>query len=450
MIISMIFLSGCASTDRVSGVAGVQSPDSIRIRLPQEPPGLSPRDTYGTLLFNFLYEGLMVKTPQGTIQPGLAREWRASPDGLIYDFWLRPGATFSNGKPVTAEDVRASLYPFLSAQGIKVEAYEPDLIRVTLPDAGRDLLSLLARPETAIVSWEPGGFPAGTGKYRVSEWLKGDMMVLLKVSADSGPSRLEIVFQPDDFMAIEGFKRGDFQLVVGLGPEGVNKAWKDNYLRNFLQPGKEKKITCLGFNLHQPPWNQLYERQALASLIDNSRFQALLPGSQEVGGGPITGDARAAIPKIPSSQAREILQRALPPDKKITLSFRAGEEGELVARELAGQLGELGINVEISPLRSDVLGPAPTPRETSLFIDYFLPDNPEEFLFRLTAYPHPEYNALFNQLSTATSREQKEAILASIENLVAREVLVVPLYRKTELVLIQKGIDNLLHPYMPQ
>ena len=36
--------------------------------------------------------------------PGAAESWTISPDGKVYTFKLRPGATWSNGDPVTADD----------------------------------------------------------------------------------------------------------------------------------------------------------------------------------------------------------------------------------------------------------------------------------------------------------------------------------------------------------
>jgi len=52
-----------------------------------------------------LFEGLAVLDP-ATLQarPGVAERWDVSDDGLTYTFHLRPDATWSDGRPVTAED----------------------------------------------------------------------------------------------------------------------------------------------------------------------------------------------------------------------------------------------------------------------------------------------------------------------------------------------------------
>ena len=46
-----------------------------------------------------------VDSDEVTILPDLATEWTASPDATVYTFKLNPAAVWSDGKPVTADDV---------------------------------------------------------------------------------------------------------------------------------------------------------------------------------------------------------------------------------------------------------------------------------------------------------------------------------------------------------
>src|ERR1044071_1640816 len=63
---------------------------------------------------NLVYGGLTRPDPKrGTdVVPGLAEKWELSDDGKPDTFPLRPGVKFSNGGPVTAEDVKRSLDRF--------------------------------------------------------------------------------------------------------------------------------------------------------------------------------------------------------------------------------------------------------------------------------------------------------------------------------------------------
>ncbi|KNY27031.1 peptide ABC transporter substrate-binding protein [Pseudobacteroides cellulosolvens] len=49
-----------------------------------------------------LWEGLIRKNVDGSIEPGIAERYDVSEDGLKYTFYLRKGAKWSDGKPVTA------------------------------------------------------------------------------------------------------------------------------------------------------------------------------------------------------------------------------------------------------------------------------------------------------------------------------------------------------------
>lgn len=48
----------------------------------------------------------------GLARPWLAESWTVSPDGLVYEFKLRPGVTHSDGTPVNAENVKRNLDQF--------------------------------------------------------------------------------------------------------------------------------------------------------------------------------------------------------------------------------------------------------------------------------------------------------------------------------------------------
>ena len=57
-----------------------------------------------------LYDQLVRPSRDGTrLEPGVAESWRVSADGKEYEFKLRANAKFSNGEPVTAQDVEYSL-----------------------------------------------------------------------------------------------------------------------------------------------------------------------------------------------------------------------------------------------------------------------------------------------------------------------------------------------------
>ncbi|MCD6511932.1 MAG: ABC transporter substrate-binding protein [Thaumarchaeota archaeon] len=91
----------------------IKNPDTIIVATIGEPETLDPAWAYdtasGEVIFN-VYETLIAfhdgKTDE--FDPLLATDWYVSPDGLTYAFKIRTGVKFSNGNPLTPEDVEYS------------------------------------------------------------------------------------------------------------------------------------------------------------------------------------------------------------------------------------------------------------------------------------------------------------------------------------------------------
>ena len=57
---------------------------------------------------SLLFDNLTQFDADARLVPGLARAWETDAAGRVYTFHLRQGATFHDGRPITARDVRAS------------------------------------------------------------------------------------------------------------------------------------------------------------------------------------------------------------------------------------------------------------------------------------------------------------------------------------------------------
>lgn len=101
---------------------------------------------------NLAYEPLIFWGPDGKPKPGLAMSWTYVGDGnRVFDLELRPGVKFSDGSPLTAEAVKASLeyqmkaggqaQPYLAGKTVKVTG--PLSLRITSkspdPELAREL-----------------------------------------------------------------------------------------------------------------------------------------------------------------------------------------------------------------------------------------------------------------------------------------------------------------------
>src|SRR5918995_6477092 len=111
-----LLLTACTGGGTAPDPTTTSEPDpdaSAVIRLVLEPGNLDIRETAGAaldqILMDNIYQGLVSRTPEQDIVPGLASDWTVSPDGLTYTFTLREGVTFHDGQPLTPQDVVWSL-----------------------------------------------------------------------------------------------------------------------------------------------------------------------------------------------------------------------------------------------------------------------------------------------------------------------------------------------------
>ncbi len=70
---------------------------------------LSSTDYYATIVQSKVMDSLLDRNPETReFEPSLAKEWKISKDGMSFEFTLRDGVKWHDGKPLTAEDVKFS------------------------------------------------------------------------------------------------------------------------------------------------------------------------------------------------------------------------------------------------------------------------------------------------------------------------------------------------------
>jgi peptide/nickel transport system substrate-binding protein len=115
------------------------------------PTWFDPAETPGIItpfmVMYALHDAMLKPMPDNASAPSLAESWKASPDGLVYEFTLRKGVKFHNGDPVTAEDVKFSFerYRGAAAKAMKdrvaaVETPDPQRVRFRLKAPWSDFL----------------------------------------------------------------------------------------------------------------------------------------------------------------------------------------------------------------------------------------------------------------------------------------------------------------------
>ncbi|ATF93968.1 ABC transporter substrate-binding protein [Cedecea neteri] len=125
LISSVVVFSGAAAADDIlkEGITPAtdasQIPATAKLRKDTVVAGISePQGIFNPYFFvngwdenvtNVIFSRLIDWDSHGNLVPGLAASWTVSPDGKVYTIKLRPDLTFSDGSPLTAEDVAFTL-----------------------------------------------------------------------------------------------------------------------------------------------------------------------------------------------------------------------------------------------------------------------------------------------------------------------------------------------------
>src|SRR3954470_23281085 len=102
----MVAVGACSTGEKVD--LGDDASGRLVAAIAGEPDQLDPNKTSAYFSFEVLenvYDTLVEPDAKLEMRPALAESWNVSPDQLIWTFHLRPGVTFHDGSPLSADDV---------------------------------------------------------------------------------------------------------------------------------------------------------------------------------------------------------------------------------------------------------------------------------------------------------------------------------------------------------
>lgn len=335
-----------------------------------------------------IYDSLVRVSSDGTkLEPGLATDWKASDDGLSWTFTLREGVKFSDGKDLTAEDVKASLD---AARGSEKSSWasnykaindiaivDPKTIQINLSGAYAPLPAVMALFASAILpadlvqASEAKDFdPAvayktrGTGAYMIDGWSKGEP-IILKANpyywkGKPAVSEVDIFYVPDDNTRILQLQGGEVD-VVDFVPLSQLKA-VDDLPDISAKPFTIAQMTFLMLNNSKKPLDDVKVRQALNYATDKDAInKAVYFGFAKVANAPIPpGMYQAAdLPGYPFdlAKAKQLMaESSAPSGFDLEMQVRSGNTEYLnVATIIKDQWAKLGVNVNIVNLETSVV-----------------------------------------------------------------------------------------------
>jgi len=458
----------------------------------------------GYVQMSLIYDTLLWKDETGQLLPWLASRYERSPDGLTYTFVLRPGITWHDGRPFTAEDVaftfdyfaRQSLGPLLVAQpfgvaGSTVRA--PDVIDVQLRQPVVTFLESVAGAVPIIPQHVWAGIDdppraqdqsvlVGTGPYRLTSFSRAEGA--LAYTANSGyflgePSVRRFEIRPVDD-ELNALRAGDIDAadtpVDGVRPEVLDVFRRDDRFGILEDTGSFTFPLIFNVGRGGALADARFRRSCAMAIDRGDIVQRLLGGNGQPGNpGFLPRDHRSHV---------EVEQHPFGPDRANQLLDDAGYGRSAEGRTRSGPDGR--------PLRFQLLtGNAPVPAALPLLVDAFgqigvelaplsvdlptlfgrLAGNDNDIALSLYPGPggvspqadpdllrafyasglsgrlqgaqgwvDPEFDRLAQAQLVTSDEEQRADLLADMQRIVARDVPVLPLYYPTLYTVFRKDV----------
>ncbi|HEX5014628.1 MAG TPA: peptide ABC transporter substrate-binding protein [Candidatus Limnocylindrales bacterium] len=305
-----------------------------------------------------LFEGLTAFDPQLNVRPALAESWDLLDDGRRVVFHLRPNLTFSDGSPITGDDVVRSWLRVVdpnapsplvslfgdvegalayargentdpSSVGLKADGLDVE-IRLTRPAA--DFPSIVASPTFAVVppgvgedpaALEPSGF-VGSGAYMLQTVTDDKTTIVANDHYWAGPPSIrtiELVHNIGGRSPVQAFEDGDLDL-TNVFPFDATWIGYDETLGPQLREGTSLSVNYYGFDTTRPPFDDVRVRQAFAKAVDWRRLVSLVAG-------PTSSVATGMVPTgIPGRSDEDFLPEHDPDGARALLAEAGYPNGE--------------------------------------------------------------------------------------------------------------------------
>ncbi|MDX2224956.1 MAG: ABC transporter substrate-binding protein [Rhodospirillaceae bacterium] len=318
----------------------------------------------------------------GGPEPGLALSWtNTSP--TTWRFMLRPGVTFHNGKPFTAQDVvdvlallkRPEMARYLIAAELQsvrgARAIDPMTVEIETAEPDAILPNRLAVMMIVdVAAWDGAGVdaftraPVGTGPFRLTAWREGTALAVLGRHAGSwrAPaevSRLEYRLVPDKTARLQSLISRQTDVVTGLHVDDVATVEGMGLKALVFQNPQIKSIALPNLHAGDHPLKDVRVRQALNFAVDkDSIARHIMLGFAEPAGQGAGRDTFGFNPEVKPypydpARAKALLIEAGYPDgfdMRIEVVVDNATPDALLYQQVAQDLAAVGVRVTLGSI----------------------------------------------------------------------------------------------------
>ena len=361
------------------------------------------------------------------LEPELATSWEVSDDGKTMVFHLRKDATFHDGSPVTAADVKWSFDRAIAAGGFPAiqmaagsytdpnsfSVVDEHTFKITLSAPNKLAMPDLAVPVPDIVNsklalshattedpWALNwtrDHDAGGGPFKVASWKAGDQIVFDRFDDwKSGPlpKLKRVVYREIESAGTRRalLEKGDVDVSVGLPPKDYSElavAGKVNVIGTLMQ----NEMFHVDMNVTMKPFDDKRVRQAIAyaipydAIMKQALYNRAVPMFGADPGKPFAPIWPVASPyKTDLDKAKALLTEASLPNgfkTELFIDMSQSTIQEPMALLIQEQLKKLGIEVTITKIPGSEwfakMGSKSMPMDINYFYGWL--DYPEYFFF---------------------------------------------------------------------
>jgi oligopeptide transport system substrate-binding protein len=465
------------------------------------PPTLDPgvaQDATSAEYIVHLFSGLVMLDANLEVVPDLAERWDISEGGRRYTFYLRPEATFASGKPITAQDVVASMERACSpalgspvaltylgdivgvaefargeAQHIAgLKAVDEHTVQIDIDAPKAYFLAKLTYPSAFVVdtaqieeqgpSWMSA--PNGSGPF-VLESISRERIVLVRNERYYGkrPSVERVEYILSGGLPITMYENDELDICPVPVSDIERVLDPENPLHDEYVVAPELSVQYLALNVNTPPFDDLRVRQAFAHAIDKAKIADLVLKGMAV---PAKGILPPAMPDYDETleglafdpqRARELLASSsyadAMPDIVLSVSGTSGYMSAVDEAILDMLQENLGIELTVEQVEWGYFLRDMNQRRYSFYSSGWIADYPdsENFLDLLfhsaspqnhTGYHNDQVDALLEQARVESDPAKRTALYREAERLIVEDVAWIPLTHGMNYTLVKPYVKG--------
>lgn len=261
----------------------------------------------------------LVDYPAGTteLKPSLAESYDVSPDGKTYTFKLHKGVKFSNGREVTAADVKYSIERAVNpktqgpgagffhsivgadkmtagtAQALDgIVVVDDYTVRFDLVQPDATFLNVLALNFSSAVPKEAveaangdfGKHPVGSGAFILKEWTVGQRLVFEKnpnyfVKGRPHIDGFTVEVGQEPLVALLRLQKGEVDIAGdGIPPAKYLEMKKSEDFKGMIVDRQQLETSYVTLNTQVKPFDDVKVRQAVNMAINKDRIVRIING----------------------------------------------------------------------------------------------------------------------------------------------------------------------------